>query len=266
MSLPETMKGVVLIGHGGLDQLVWREDLPVPRPAEGDVLIRVGAAAVNNTDVNTRTGWYSKSVRGDTASGAAKGYSGSAATDGGWSGALTFPRIQGADCCGTIVAVGRNVDHARIGERVLVRPMHRPAGADDPMALATFGSERDGGFAEYTTAASVDAVGVNSNLTDIELASLPCAYSTAEGMIQRVKLGAGPIVELDLRTLYLRDLSLLGSTFQPASAFTDLVGYIEAGEVRPLVAKTYPLRELRAAQEEFLSKAHIGKIGIEVSG
>jgi NADPH:quinone reductase-like Zn-dependent oxidoreductase len=337
MSLPETMKGVVLIGHGGLDQLVWREDLPVPRPAEGDVLIRVGAAAVNNTDVNTRTGWYSKSVRGDTASGAAKGYSGSAATDGGWSGALTFPRIQGADCCGTIVAVGRNVDHARIGERVLVRPMHRPAGADDPMALATFGSERDGGFAEYTTAASVDAVGVNSNLTDIELASLPCAYSTAEGMIQRVKLGAekvlitgasggvgsaaiqlakrrgayvtaittagkgdvlrslgadetldrtapfqagafdvaldlvggsrwgelidalrkggryvtsgaiaGPIVELDLRTLYLRDLSLLGSTFQPASVFTDLVGYIEAGEVRPLVAKTYPLRELRA--------------------
>ena len=77
---------------------------------------------------------------------------------------------------------------------------------------------------------------------------------------------AGPIVELDLRTLYLKDLTLTGSTRQKPSVFTDLVGYIEAGEIRPVVAETYPLRELCAAQEAFLKKSHIGKIGIEISG
>ncbi|MFW8634699.1 alcohol dehydrogenase family protein [Cribrihabitans pelagius] len=355
MTLPETMCGVVLTGHGGLGKLEWREDLPVPAPAAGEVLIRVGAAAVNNTDVNTRTGWYSKSVRSDTASGATGGYE-SDAGDGSWSGAaLRFPLIQGADCCGEIVAAGAGVPESRIGERVLVRPMHRPAEAAGDYQLATFGSERDGGFAEYTTAQAKDAIAVRSSLSDVELASFPCAFSTAEGMIQRSNLGAGrvlitgasggvgsaaiqlakrrgahvtaltslsktealkelgadevldrdgplpghsfdvvldlvggprweevigalrnggcyvtsgaiagPIVELDLRTLYLRDLSLLGSTFQPDSVFTDLVSYIEAGEIRPLLAGTYPLKDIRAAQEAFLTKSHVGKIGLQV--
>ncbi|TMV82412.1 alcohol dehydrogenase, partial [Thioclava sp. BHET1] len=119
MSLPQTMKAVLLTAHGGPEMLEWRDDVPVPTPAGGEVLIRVGASAVNNTDVNTRIGWYSKSVRGDTGT-AAAGYDAAAARDGGWSGALSFPRIQGADCCGRIVATGAGVDPARIGERVLV--------------------------------------------------------------------------------------------------------------------------------------------------
>jgi NADPH:quinone reductase-like Zn-dependent oxidoreductase len=355
MTLPETMKAVVLTGHGGLDKLEWREDVPVPRPNAGEVLIRVGASAVNNTDVNTRTGWYSKAVRGDTGSAATEGYGGTSDADGAWSGALSFPRIQGADCCGDIVAVGDGVNPARIGERVLVRPMHRPTGAE-PDALVTFGSERDGGFAEYTTVDDEHAVRIDSALTDIELASFPCAFSTAEGMIQRAGLGAervlitgasggvgsaavqlakrrgahvtastspakmdtlktlgadavvdrndaipkdtfdivldliggprwpelldalvprgryvtsgaiaGPIVELDLRTLYLKDLTLIGCTRQDPRVFTNLVSYIEAGEIHPVVAETYPLQDLRAAQKAFLEKSHMGKIGIAVS-
>ena len=356
MKLPDTMKAIVLTGHGGLDKFEWREDVPVPRPEAGEVLIRVGASAVNNTDVNTRTGWYSKAVRGDTGSAATEGYAGASNADGAWSGALSFPRIQGTDCCGEIVAVGDGVDAARIGQRVLVRPMHRPTGAG-PDALVTFGSERDGGFAEFTTVDDEHAVRIDSPLTDIELASFPCAFSTAEGMIQRAGLGAervlitgasgrvgsaavqlakrrdahvtastspakmdalkalgadavmdrndaypkeafdvvldlvggprwpelldalvsrgryvtsgaiaGPIVELDLRTLYLKDLTLIGSTRQDPRVFTDLVSYIEAGEIHPMVAETYPLRELRAAQEAFLDKSHTGKIGIVIAG
>ena len=51
------MKGVHLVGHGGLDQLIYNEDIPVPRPSAGEVLIQVKAAGVNNTDINTRLGW-----------------------------------------------------------------------------------------------------------------------------------------------------------------------------------------------------------------
>ncbi|TMV82613.1 zinc-binding dehydrogenase, partial [Thioclava sp. BHET1] len=77
---------------------------------------------------------------------------------------------------------------------------------------------------------------------------------------------AGPIVELDLRTLYLRDLTLLGSTRQDSGVFRDLVGYIEAGEIRPVIAARFALAEMRAAQEAFLGKSHLGKIGIEIAG
>ena len=102
--IPETMKAVVLAGHGDLDQLVYHEDWPVPVPGDDDVLIKVHACGLNNTDVNTRTGWYSKSV-----STATSGYT-AESTDSGdatWGqNALSFPRIQGADVAGTVLAVG----------------------------------------------------------------------------------------------------------------------------------------------------------------
>ena len=108
--IPETMKGVQLTGHGGSEVLQYRDDITVPRPKHNEVLIRVAAAGVNNTDINTRIAWYSKSDNNGK--------------DASWSGnALIFPRIQGADVCGVIVAVGNGVDNKRIGERVLA-PFH----------------------------------------------------------------------------------------------------------------------------------------------
>ena len=58
VNIPRVMTGVQLVGHSGLDQLILRHDIPVPHPQEDEVLIRVGASSVNNTDINTRTGWY----------------------------------------------------------------------------------------------------------------------------------------------------------------------------------------------------------------
>ncbi|GIT07379.1 MAG: hypothetical protein CM1200mP30_10090 [Pseudomonadota bacterium] len=71
---------------------------------------------------------------------------------------------------------------------------------------------------------------------------------------------AGPIVELDLRTLYLKDLTLFGCTFQPKEVFINLITYIENNKIKPLVAKSYPLKEIKQAQLDFLSKKFTGKL------
>ena len=356
MPLPQLMSGMVLTGHGGLDKLAWRDDLAVPEAGPGEVVIKVLASSVNNTDINTRTAWYSKAVRGDTASGAREGNATADAADGSWSGApLNFPLIQGADCCGEIVAVGADVPASRIGERVLVRALQSPGLPQGSFEAITFGSECNGAFAQYTKVHNRDALAVTSDWTATELASIPCAYSTAEGMLQRIGLKAervlitgasggvgsaaiqlakrrgghitamtspdkadavrsigadaivgrdegfgqdafdavvdlvagpqwpemiaalrrggryvtagaiaGPIVELDVRDLYLRDLTLFGSTYQPDNILPDVIGYISRGELRPLIAQEFALKDLAAAQEAFISKSHIGKIVIRV--
>lgn len=346
MTLPSKMSGIVLTGHGGPEMLQWREDLPLPVPAKGDLLIKVAAAGVNNTDINTRIGWYSK---------------GDGADDASWSGnALAFPRIQGADVCGRIVAVGDGVDAARIGQRVLIEPCLREADGKPLEAPWYFGSECDGGFAQYTRVAAAHAHVIDSALSDVELASFPCSYSTAENMLTRARLGqgetvlvtgasggvgsaavqlarargakviaitspakaaalselgaditlgrdddlvqklganrvdvvvdlvagpqwpalldvlrpggryavsgaiAGPHVDLDVRTLYLKDLSLFGCTVLDKGVFASLVEKIARGDIQPLVAETYPLGEIAAAQRRFEQKGHIGKIVLQV--
>ena len=107
MTSATTMTGVYLTGHGGLDKLDYRDDIPVPIPAYGEVLIQVMAAGINNTDINTRIGWYSKKVTTSTNEGGEDGFTEVDDDDAGWSGSpLSFPRIQGADICGYIEAVG----------------------------------------------------------------------------------------------------------------------------------------------------------------
>lgn len=353
-AVPRAMTAVLLLGHGGYDQLVVRDDVPVPRPRPGEALVRVGAAGVNNTDINTRTAWYSRAVA--TAS-QGEAIVGAQAADSGWTGApLTFPRIQGADAAGRIVAVGEGVDPARIGERVLIDPIFRPRAPASAFEAIYFGSECDGAFAEYAVAPAANAHAIDSSLSDAELASFPCSAGAAANMVARAEVAAGetvlvtgasggvgsaavqltrrrgarviavadaakagavlalgaaqalprdadlldalgeesidvaldvvggaafptllrllrrggryatagaiagPVVPLDLRTLYLKDLRLLGCTVFAPGVFADLVRAIAAGEIRPVVAATYPLRDIVAAQQAFLAKRHTGKI------
>ena len=123
------MRAVVLHRHGGPDALSVEPAWPVPAPGAGEVLVAVGACAVNATDINTRVGWYAKGE-----------------DDGAWDAPIGFPRIQGADACGRIAAVGAGVDEGRIGARVLVDPWLRDADAQDDLDRCGYvGSERDGG-------------------------------------------------------------------------------------------------------------------------
>ena len=184
------MNAVFLTGHGGFDRLQVRDDVPVPQPAAGEVLVQVAASGINNTDINTRTAWYSKSVTTATQEGGSQGFDDADDRDGSWTGvALEFPRIQGADVCGRIVSVGAGVAPSRLGERVIVRSIFQPERAAD-YTCWTFGSECDGGFAQFATAASRHALKVKCDWSDTDLASIPCAYSTAENMLHRARVGA----------------------------------------------------------------------------
>ena len=190
------MCAVVLTGHGGLDKLAYHEDWPTPRPASNEVLLKVAACGLNNTDINTRAGWYSPSVlEGTTAVGAKQGFikdSGDAA----WGGAtLSFPRIQGADVCGTVVAVGDNAPDGLLGKRVLVdtwlRDWNDPLNRDK---CRYFGSECNGGYADYTTVPVKQVHPIESALSDAELATFATSYITAENMLTRSQTKVGDTV------------------------------------------------------------------------
>lgn len=194
-TIPETMTAYLLTGHGGYDALSLVADHPTPRPAAGEVLVQVGACGLNNTDINTRTAWYSGRVtEGITEHGATSGFA-AAGTDGSWSGSeLTFPRIQGADVAGEVAAVGDGVDPGRVGDRVLIDPWLLAADPTDLGAARYVGSEVDGGFAEYCVVPDANAMVIETHLTDAELATFPCAYSTAENLIGRTGLRSGETV------------------------------------------------------------------------
>ncbi len=69
---------------------------------------------------------------------------------------------------------------------------------------------------------------------------------------------AGPVVSLDMRDMYLKDITLIGCTAWEEPVFPNLIAYIERGEIRPLLAKVFPLTQIAEAQQEFLKKAHVG--------
>ena len=305
----------------------------MPELGAGEVLIKVLAAGVNNTEINTRLGWY---------------------TGGGWHIPTPFPFIQGTDCCGIVAETFDSADAALVGKRVLVRPCMRPDGFDSMLNL-WMGSDFDGAFAQYVKVPAREVFPIDSTWTNAELGSIPCSYGSAENMVQRSgvasgehvlvagasggvgsavvqlakvrgatvtaivgkskmeevrRIGAdfvidrdsdlaselgeecidvvidnvggphfegelkalkrggryassgaigGPLVNLDLRTMYLKDLTLIGCTAWDEPVFPQLISFIETNRITPLVAKTFPLEDIAQAQKEFLEKKHVGK-------
>ncbi|MFF2732142.1 zinc-binding dehydrogenase [Streptomyces sp. NPDC058008] len=177
MGVSTTMRAVRITGHGGPEVLEAAE-VPVPVPGAGEVLVQVAAVALNNTDLWTREGAY--------------GRPGDPGARSGWRGPIGFPRIQGADVAGRVVAVGPGADEGLVGLRVVVDPAVYETAGPDANPVGLMGSERDGGYAEYVTAPAErvhDMTG--SPLTDDQLATLPTAYGTALGMIERGRLREG---------------------------------------------------------------------------
>ncbi len=342
-----TMKAVVTTGAGGYDRMEYR-DVPVPEIARGEVLLQVLAAGVNNTDINTRVGWYSSRI---------SDAEWNPKTDGGWNEETPFPFIQGTDCCGRVVAVAEGGDESLSGRRVLVRPCMRPNGFSSVEHI-WMGSDFDGAFAQFVKVPAREVFPVESNWSDAELAAVPCACGTAENMLQRAKvqkgehilvtgasggvgsavvqlakvrgaivtavagaskmeqvrsIGAdrviargseidlgesvvdvvidnvagpafggllkvlkrggryvssgaigGPLVTLDMRDLYLKDLTLIGCTAWEEPVFPAIISLIERNALKPVVAKIFPLERIADAQREFLEKKHVGKFVLSI--
>ncbi|MEU5995100.1 zinc-binding dehydrogenase [Spirillospora sp. NPDC047418] len=181
MTRASHMTAAVLRRHGGPEALEVRDDWPLPRAGPGQALVRVGAAALNNTDIWTREGAYGLPGRPDAKA--------------GWRGPVGFPRVQGGDIAGTVAAVGIGVPEAWVGRRVLVDPAFYADEGEDAVPVGLLGSEADGGFATHV---AVDAVRLHdmtdSPLSDEELAALPVAYGTAMGMLERARIGKGEAV------------------------------------------------------------------------
>ncbi len=343
------MHAVLLTGHGGMDKLVYRSDVPVPTPAPGEVLIEVSACGMNNTDVWVRLGAYGTEQDPNAVSSWRRGAT-----------TLTFPRIQGTDTVGRIAAVGDGVTTRRIGERIMLDFSMYNRDDDSLADIDYIGHGRDGGYAEYMTAPAENAHAVRTGMSDVELATFCCAYLTGEHMLDRARVEAGervlitgasggvgsgliqlcrargaipyavvgpgkeravldigaeaaivrggdlvaqvaaatggrsidvvadvvagplfndllrvlrpegryatagaiagPVVQLDLRTIYLKHLQLHGSSQGTRGAFRRLLGYIEGGKIRALVGGVYKLSEFHRAQTDFMAKAFIGKL------
>jgi len=351
-----TMKAVVTLANGGYEMLSY-QDVPLPKLEEGEVLIQVLAAGVNNTEINTRLGWYSSKVTEGTealSNNDSEKDNAAEEADGGWNDQTPFPFIQGTDCCGRIVAVADDIADKRINERVLIRSCIRSQGWNS-LENIWMASDFDGAFAQFVKISASEAFPVDCNWTDAELGTIPCAYGTAENMVHRTKVSkgqhvlvagasggvgsavvqlvkrrgatvtaivgkdkvdqvkaigadrvlerganyvaelgeksvdvvidnvagesfgqmtevlkrggyyassgaiAGPLVTLDMRNLYLKDLTLIGCTAWDEPVFPNLISYIEKGEIKPLLAKEFPLQEIVTAQQEFTQKQHVGK-------
>jgi NADPH:quinone reductase-like Zn-dependent oxidoreductase len=333
------MTAAVTLAHGGPEVIEVRTDWPTPRPAPGEAVVEVKAAAVNNTDLWSRRGAYGTATDPDAIA--------------GWRGVpLDFPRIQGIDVVGTVVEVGSPADDQLVGRRFLVDPIIR---YEDGFPVEIIGSEADGGFAQYHRSAADRLHDVtDSPLSNAQLACLPTAYGTAIGMVNRAgcnegervlvtgasggvglaavqvlvarschvvaytspskaemvaaagpaelvvrgrddltRLGevdavvdvvggqefgtfvdrvrtggrlvtagaiAGPVVQFDIRRLYLNQRTLIGSTMHTPADFEMLAEMARKGVVRPVVAETYALTEIAAAQRRFESKDFVGKL------
>ena len=348
--IPKIMAAVQLVGHGGLDRLVYSKEVPVPAPAGGEVLIAITACGMNNTDVWVREGAYGTEED-----------AGAVSTWRRQEPTLTFPRIQGTDIVGTIAAVGHGVARERIGQRVMVDFSIYNRDDDSLADIDYIGHGRDGGYAEFVSVPAENAHVVDTDLSDVELATFCCAYLTGEQMLERAGLKSGerilvtgasggvgsgliqlarargaipyalvgpgkeqalldigaeavitrgtrdlvasvnaatrgqpidvvadlvggtifndllrilrpegryttagaisgPVVQLDLRTMYLKQLALHGSSQGTRGDFRRIIRYIEENKIKPLVGGVYRLSDFHKAQTDFMAKGFVGKL------
>lgn len=128
------MKAVQVPGYGDVSKLSLVE-IPIPEPKENEVLIKVKACAINNTEIWMREGAYGTDSKS------------------GWRPkGVQFPRTPGSDITGKVVKAGKLVEESIVGKDVVLFPFISSGEegyehiAED---MSFIGSEYHGGYAEY---------------------------------------------------------------------------------------------------------------------
>jgi NADPH:quinone reductase-like Zn-dependent oxidoreductase len=155
------VKAIRYEGFGGVDVLEY-VDVPDPQPGPRDVVVQVGATALNRLDVVQRNGWYQLP-------------------------GFTLPHISGMDIAGTIVAVGDDVTGVAEGDRVVIDPSMTEVPEGSKLAgygdlygvLGVLGGTLDGGYAELCLAPATHVHRVPESMDDVTAAVFPTAWLTA---------------------------------------------------------------------------------------
>ena len=143
------MKALVLLQHGGLENLQYVTDHPMPQVTDGHVVIKVGASSFNYHDAFTVKGMPGIKV--------------------------PLPVVIGLDFAGEISEIGANVEGWKVGDRVLVNHLNKTKGL--------MGEMLDGGMAEYCLVSADQLIKMPDNVSFADAASLPVAYGTAHRML-----------------------------------------------------------------------------------
>ena len=169
------MRALTLAGHGGLDQLQYRTDLPDPgAPAAGEVRLRVQAAALNHLDVFLVGG-----LPGIT---------------------ITPPWIVATDGAGIVDAVGAGVTHVQAGDHVIVNPgvscgeCEYCRDGDHPLCIrfGILGEHRPGFAAEQMLVPARNVVAIPRDIPFTDAAAFSLATLTAWRMVvTRAQVKAG---------------------------------------------------------------------------
>jgi NADPH:quinone reductase-like Zn-dependent oxidoreductase len=156
------MKAVRIHQFGGPEVLTY-EDIPDPQPRKDQVLVRVRACSVNHLDI-----WVRKGLPG-----------------------VKLPHILGSDIAGEIVEVGEYVGGFKVGQRVVLSPMHYcghcekcVAGLQNQCRIFTvLGNAVDGGDCELFAATAPNVIPIPDSLDFNQAASVPLVFVTAWHML-----------------------------------------------------------------------------------
>jgi alcohol dehydrogenase len=143
-----TMQAALIREHGGPEVLEVRE-VERPTPGAGEVLVRIGACALNHLDIFVRRGM--PGMR------------------------FSFPHVSGGDIAGWVDAAGDAAGEHLLGSAVLIDPL---------VNGHALGEGPWGGLAEYIVVPVQNALPIGGSDTDLtRYAALPIAYGTAYRML-----------------------------------------------------------------------------------
>ena len=170
----------------------------------------------------------------------------------GASGGVNTASIQIAKLAGcTVYVVGSNAEKLALAEAL---------GADfliDRSQTENWAKE----VYRLTGKRGVDVVVDNVGTT------FPLSFKAARkgGRILTVGNTGGPQFQIDNRYIFGKHLSVVGSTMSPQRDFREVMRLVFAGKLKPVLDKTFPLAEARAAQERLARGEQLGKITLEIA-